>query len=285
MAPKARLEPLFDHDSKRFVQRVVHRDRRGMMIDAVGAPVLLDEREVEVPRGARRLALAYRFHRARAESHRRQPRRRTDSFLRAAVAGVNLPAVDLQRHASERRHSVGHHQRAVRVRHLRDFLDRLMNSGRSLGVHDRHQLGHLGRLQRLLDPLGFDDSAPLGVHLMDFRAEPRRDFDHPGAEHAGGADHHFIARLDQVRHHGLHPGRAGARDRESDLVGGAENQPQHLLDVVHHLDEVGIEMADHRRQHRLHHARMNVRGAGSEQHAGRRLQFRKRGTGQRRSPF
>ena len=234
---------------------------------------------------ALRLAFAYRFHRARAESHRRQPRRRADAFLRAAVAGVDLPSVDLQRHASERGHRVDHHQRAVRVRQLRDFLDRLMNSGRSLGVHDRHQLGPLRRLQRPLDPLGFDDSAPLGLDLMNFRAEPRRDFDQPGAERAVDADHHFVALLDQVRHHRLHPGRAGARDRESDLVGGAENQPQHLLDVLHHLDEVGIEMADHRRQHRLHHARMNVRGAGSEQHAGRRLQFRKRGTGQRRSPF
>ena len=49
MAPEARLQPLLDHDAQRLVQGVVHRDRRGVMVDALGAPVLLDQREVEVP--------------------------------------------------------------------------------------------------------------------------------------------------------------------------------------------------------------------------------------------
>ena len=161
-----------------------------------------------------------------------------------------------------------------------------MNSGRSLGVHDRHQLGRLGRLQRLLDPLGLDDSCPIRRPpdgLSRRAASATSAIRAPNTPLTPTTTSSPV--LDQVRHHGLHPGRAGARDRK--VISLAVRKTNRSIFLMSSItpDEVGIEMADHRRQHRLHHARMNVRGAGSEQHAGRRLQFRKRGTGQRRSPF
>ena len=49
VAREARFEPFLVHDAQRLVQRVDHRDRRGVVVDAVGAPVLLEQAHVEVP--------------------------------------------------------------------------------------------------------------------------------------------------------------------------------------------------------------------------------------------
>ena len=67
VAREARLEPLLVDEAQRLVQRVVHRDRRGVMVDALLAPVLLDHRQVEVPALHLRLAPAQRLDGARAE--------------------------------------------------------------------------------------------------------------------------------------------------------------------------------------------------------------------------
>ena len=103
-----------------------------------------------------------------------------------------------------------------------------------------------------------------------------RDLSEAAAECPVDADHHIVAFLDQIRHHAFHPGRPGAGNRKRDPVGGAEDQPQHLLDVLHDADEFRIEMPQHRREHRLHHARMDIGRTGPEQEASRRPQFRKR---------
>ena len=44
------VEALFEHDAEARVQRVEHRDGRGVVIAAGGADVVGEQREVEVPR-------------------------------------------------------------------------------------------------------------------------------------------------------------------------------------------------------------------------------------------
>ena len=39
-----RFEPLFKDDTERFMQCIIHRDRRRMMVDALAAPVFLNHR-------------------------------------------------------------------------------------------------------------------------------------------------------------------------------------------------------------------------------------------------
>ena len=273
MPPPSRLQPFLNDDPQRLVERVVHRDRRRMMVQPVRPPVLFDQRNVEVPRAALRFALANRLHRALAERHRRQPGRRADSLLRAAVTRVDSPLVNLDRHARERRHRVDRDHRAVPMRQLGDFLDRLMYPRRRLGMNDRDQLRIFRRLQRRRDLRRLDDRSPFRLDLVNLRAEPRRNFRHPRAERAVDADHDLVAVFDQIRHHGFHPRRTGAGDGKRDLVAGAEHDAQQPLDIFHHLQEIRIEMPDDRRRHRFHHARIDVGRPRTEQNPRRRPEF------------
>ena len=139
----------------------------------------------------------------------------------------------------------------------------------------RNQLGFRGRLQCRRDLRGLDDLSPLSLDLVNLRAEPRRNFRHPRAERAVDADHDLVAILDQIRHHGFHPGGTGAGDGERDFVFGAKNDSQQALDILHHLQKIGVEMTDDRRRHRLHHARIDVGRSRTEQNPRRRPEFGK----------
>jgi len=148
------------------------------------------------------------------------------------------------------------------MRQLGNFLDRLMDPGRSLGVNNRDQLRILCRLQRRRDFRRLDDRSPIRFDFVDFRAEPRRDFRHPRSERAVDADHDLVAVLDQVRHHSFHPRGAGARDWKRDFVLRAKHDAQQLLNILHHLEKIGIEMPDHRR--RIASSRADLRSTGPD---------------------
>src|SRR6266852_3298261 len=263
MALEARVESLFNDDPERFVNRIVHRDRRGMMIDAVGTTVALDHREVEVPRTAFALALAHGLHGALAERHRRESGRRADSLLRATEAGVDSPLIDLDGNASERRHRVHHHQRAVPMRHRAEFLDRLKGPGRGFSVNDG-------------EPLGLYDASPFGFDFVHSCAEPPGRVREPIAKRANRPDYDVVAFFDQVDQRSFHPRRPGPGHGKSDFIGGLEDETEQLLDVVHHAHEGGVEMADYRREHRLHYAWMNTGWTRPQKDARRRLQLWKR---------
>ena len=49
----------------------------------------------------------------------------------------------------------------------------------------------------------------------------------------------------------LHPRRTGSRHRKGDFVIGAEDDAQELLDILHQRHIFRVEMAQHRRRHRL----------------------------------
>ena len=90
---------------------------------------------------------------------------------------------------------------------------------------------------------------------------------HPAAENAVDADQHPVARLDQVDDDRLHPGRACSRDRQRQPILGLKHIAEQVLGLVHQGRELGVEVADERRGERFQHARMNVAGAGTHEHA------------------
>jgi len=100
------LEAFFHHHAQGFVERIDHRDRGGVMIHALRAPVAANRGDIEVPGAALGLAPPYHLHRAGAEGYRREPRGRTQSLLRATEAGIDSPAVGFQGDTGERGHRV-----------------------------------------------------------------------------------------------------------------------------------------------------------------------------------
>ena len=123
-----------------------------------------------------------------------------------------LPAVDFDRHAAQRRHGVDQQQRPAVVHQLGDLLDRLPGAGRGFGHHDADHLG-LRLRQGRFQVVRRENLAPGAFDFRDLGAGALGDVDHPPAEHAVDADHHRVARLDQVDDRRLHAGRAGAADR------------------------------------------------------------------------
>ena len=59
----------------------------------------------------------------------------------------------------------------------------------------------------------------------------------------------FIARLDKIDAAEFHARAAGAADGERHVILGLKNFAKHRLDLFHHLDEYGIEVADERLGH------------------------------------
>src|SRR5262249_53917979 len=81
----ASVEPLLEDEAQSLTKGVDHRDRRRVVVDAILAPVLLDDARVEVPALYLRLAAANGVEGTLAERHRRQSRRTAQPLLRATV--------------------------------------------------------------------------------------------------------------------------------------------------------------------------------------------------------
>src|SRR5438552_18820502 len=100
MPGPARLESFLIDQLQCLAQRIDHRNGRGVMIKAFFVPVTLHHRHVEIPTLYLRFAAVDRLYRPRAERDRGQAGRTAQALLRAAVDGVDAPAVDLDRHAA-----------------------------------------------------------------------------------------------------------------------------------------------------------------------------------------
>ena len=86
------------------------------------------------------------------------------------------------------------------------------------------------------------------------------------------ADQHGVARFDEIRDRGFHPGAARAADGDGHLIGGLEDEAQQLLHFVHYFDKLRVEVADRRVSQCAQHARRHVAGAGTHQCAGSNVQ-------------
>ena len=152
-----------------------------------------------------------------------------------------------------------------------DLLHRVLHARRRLGVHDRHEIG-AAVLERAPHRAGIDRAAPLPVHAPHLAAVARGHLREPLAEVAVHDRHHARARRDEVGDRRLHPGRAGARHRERErALGRAKDAPERRAHVVHQIEQRGIEVPEHGRRHRAHHAR-RARGSDRARAAGVRSQ-------------
>ena len=125
------------------------------------------------------------------------------------------------------------------------------HAGGRFRVHDRHDV-RAGRLQRLPHLLGIDRASPLGFDARHLAAVARRHLRQAIGEVAGDHRQHARARRDEIRDRGFHGRRAGARHRKGERsVRRLEHARQPRPHVVHDLDELRIEMAQHRRAERL----------------------------------
>src|SRR5216683_3275312 len=162
------------------------------------------------------------------------------------------------------------------MRHRAEFLDRLKRSGRGFSVNDCKQLGLAGGFESRFEALGLDDASPFCFHFMHSRAEPSGRVRKSLAKRANRPDDDVVAFFDQVDQRSFHPRRPGPGDGKGDFIGGLKDETEQLLDVVHHAYEGGVEMADYRREHRLHHAWMNTGWTRPQKDACGRLQLWKR---------
>jgi hypothetical protein len=88
-------------------------------------PVVLEQREIEIEAAALHAPLE----RPRSEHHRREARRTAQTFLGAAEARIDPPAVDVERMTAERGDRVDDGQRAVLARDRGQLIDGIEHAG------------------------------------------------------------------------------------------------------------------------------------------------------------
>ena len=100
------LEPFLEQHAEPGVQRVEHRDRRGVVIAARGADVVGEQSRGRGTTTARAPTGCAHVRPRGREADRRETGRDAEALLRSRVDGVDAPRVDLDRDATERRDRV-----------------------------------------------------------------------------------------------------------------------------------------------------------------------------------
>jgi hypothetical protein len=149
-------------------------------------------------------------------------------------------------------------------------FDRLPGASGGFGHDDADDL-RFGSFERRREIGRRKHFAPGALHLGHSCSGPLGHVDHASAEYAIDADQHRVARLDQVDHGRLHTGGARATDGQRHRVLGTEDSAEHGLHLVHDREIIGIKMPDGWTTQGGQHSRMGVAGAGTEQHAKRRI--------------
>ena len=95
------IETFFSQKSQCFPHPEIHIHRRGVVINPIATPVLVQQGNVEVP--IRHLASAGLHLGLSAGSHgeRAEAGGAAQAFLTTAVRQINFPIVDVKRHAAE----------------------------------------------------------------------------------------------------------------------------------------------------------------------------------------
>src|SRR5436190_8147127 len=96
------FESLLEGETQRFVESIDRGDRRGVVERALAvaarlAPVLEEQREIEIPRRWLVLTRAHRVHCSRTDRDRGEPWRRTNAFLSARARRIDAECVDVDR--------------------------------------------------------------------------------------------------------------------------------------------------------------------------------------------
>ncbi len=106
------------------------------------------------------------------------------------------------------------------------------------------------------DDIGVCRASPLDVDPSDVGAVAAADLGEAVGKVASDDRQDARARRNEIRDCGLHRGRAGPRDGERQrAVRRLTHAPEPRPCVVHDREELGIEMAEHRRAERAHDPR------------------------------
>ena len=155
-----------------------------------------------------------------------------------------MPFVHFHRDAAQAGDRVHQIQAACGVDQIAHLLHRIADTGRGLGMHNGHDLVMiLG--QQLLHPLYPDRGTPLKLFLGDLSAQAGSYIRHPVAENAVLQYQDLIPRLHQVYKGSLHARRTGAGKRYRHLILGLHELAQPLLDLLHNLEKIGVQMTQH----------------------------------------
>ena len=247
MPGEARFEAFFEHEPQRFVQRVGHVDRRRVVVDAVAAPVVGDQRDIEIP-APHLFACASRiFSTARSLNDTgARPGGQLEALLRAGVDGVDLPLVDFDRDAAERRHRVEDQHRARRrarpPRFPRSAATRRSKFRPSRSPRPSASRGPAPpslRPRVNTSPHGRSIfvTSPPARSAMSASRPPNTPLTQTSTRSPGStrfSDRRFL------------PGRARAADRHRHAVLGAKHLAEHRLQLVHDPQVVRIQMPDRR---------------------------------------
>ena len=213
-----------------------------MVVKPIASPVVLDQRQIEIPAPHLGLPLFQGFDRARTECHGCQARRGSDAFLTAGEDRIDFPAVGFDGQAAQRCNAVEREQGAFLMCDLRDLFDRLPGTRRGLSMHHADDLRPRAP-DRRLHLIGIEHFAKRPFDHRQLGSRPVGHLFHPGAEETADADEHLVAGLDQVVNDGFHAGRPRAGNRQSQGIRGLEHVPEQILRLVHERDEVGVQGA------------------------------------------
>ena len=97
------------------------------------------------------------------------------------------------------------------------------------------------------------------------------------AEEAVAADNHLVTPLQDVGTGGLHGPGAGGGEGDGHIVLGVVNLPQHLADLVHHPEKLGVKVAQDGQGHSLQDPGVDGAGPGAHENALGRVKFVKVG--------
>ena len=238
-------------------------------------PVAFQVFDVEVKALHLGLASVNHVHGARPEADGSQARRRAQAFLAGAVANIDVPVIHAHFVTAQGRYGVHHHQRAVAVGQVNHLLERGEHAGGGLGVDYTHGLD-VGVLVQLLGQGGrVRGLAPRAVNHVSVGAAAFCNVRQPVPKEAVTANDHGVAPFQDVGAGCFHGAGAGGGQGQGHEVGGVVDLTQHVPNLVHHLEEFRVQVADHGQGHGLEHPRVDAAGARSQQNSGRWLQLAK----------
>ena len=240
------------------------------MIDAIAAPVLIQQGHIEVPVG--HLAAAGHHLGLGPGAHGEGPktRRAAEALLAAAVGQINLPVVDVKRHTTKGRDGVQQQQAVVLAAEVTDASHRLTDTGGCFGVNHRQD----GRLVLDQSGLKFLKREPLTPGLLDrfhFTPVATGHVRQAKTEIALYSHKDGVTGFDRVGQGGFHGSTARATHWQRQPVVRLPGVAQQLLNFPHQLHIKRIEVAYGSAGQRFQNRGMGVGGAWPQQQTIRRV--------------
>ena len=102
MACPGLVETFFSQETQGLTHAEVHVDRRGVVVDAVAAPVLVQQGNVQIPVGHLALTGCHLGLSTGAHGEGSETGRAAQALLAAAVGEIDFPLIDVERNAPQR---------------------------------------------------------------------------------------------------------------------------------------------------------------------------------------